>query len=52
MFIWQKFLRLEVQEATSQITLKELLQGVVNKSQFTQEFYNKGQVVLMSIDYC
>ena len=52
MLIWQKFLRLQIQEATSQVTLKELLQGVVNKSQFTQKFYNKGQVVLMSKDYC
>ena len=45
MFTWQKSLSLQAQDATSQVTLKELLQGVVNKSQFTQEFYNKGQVV-------
>ena len=45
MFTWQKSLSLQAQDATSQVTLKNSSKEVVNKSQFTQEFYNKGQVV-------
>ena len=35
MFIWQEFLGLHIQEAASQVTLRELLQGGEGRSQVT-----------------
>ena len=43
MFTWQKSLSLQAQDATSQVTLKELLQGVMNKVSLHKSFTTKGR---------
>ena len=54
MLIWQKFLRLQVQEATSQVTLKELFRGggVEGREPGYIEVCKKGPVGRTSKDFC